>query len=438
MFVIKLTLFSHIYIKISKPKPMKNPLTTLTILLLATLFAGAQNEISFGYDGAGNRLSRSIVPLEKIVEWGQVNVSQESSSDWTIVDLDNTYQDAVVFMGPLSYNGGNPSTIRVKDVGTNAFKFQIDEWDYLDGAHTNEYISYMVIESGRHFIGDLEVRAGILNKVNHESEYVRFPRDFPSRDAVYFTQVSTYNGSDAVVTRTRARREGFEVWLQEEEGNNNLHVEEKVSYIAIERGTDIIDGKRIEVGKKRYALSEDWDKMNFNSDFRDTPLFLANMQSVNGSDPVGMRYKNLTENSVEVKAEEEQSADDEIHHANEDVGYLVLESAGKESKETSFSSDENENKKDSSQVRHEDEQFRERSIHVYPNPTNGKLAVEFAGYENTRDIHIQVYNMQGQLIQTINQPDMTNQIDISGHAAGTYLIRVITGEKTKEYKVIKK
>ena len=44
---------------------MKNPLTTLTILLLATLFAGAQNEISFSYDGAGNRVSRSIVPLEK-------------------------------------------------------------------------------------------------------------------------------------------------------------------------------------------------------------------------------------------------------------------------------------------------------------------------------------------------------------------------------------
>jgi len=44
---------------------MKNPLTTLTILLLVTLCAGAQNEIHFGYDDAGNRVSRSIVPLEK-------------------------------------------------------------------------------------------------------------------------------------------------------------------------------------------------------------------------------------------------------------------------------------------------------------------------------------------------------------------------------------
>ena len=49
----------------TKPKPMKNRFTTLTILLLATLLAGAQNEIRFGYDGAGNRVSRSIVPLEK-------------------------------------------------------------------------------------------------------------------------------------------------------------------------------------------------------------------------------------------------------------------------------------------------------------------------------------------------------------------------------------
>ncbi len=35
---------------------MKNPLTTLTILLLATLCAGAQNEIRFGYDRAGSFL----------------------------------------------------------------------------------------------------------------------------------------------------------------------------------------------------------------------------------------------------------------------------------------------------------------------------------------------------------------------------------------------
>jgi ABC-type sulfate transport system substrate-binding protein len=31
---------------------MKHILTTLTILLLATLWAGAQNEIRFGYDAA--------------------------------------------------------------------------------------------------------------------------------------------------------------------------------------------------------------------------------------------------------------------------------------------------------------------------------------------------------------------------------------------------
>jgi hypothetical protein len=36
---------------------MKHILTTLTILLLATLLAGGYNEIRFGYDAAGSYLS---------------------------------------------------------------------------------------------------------------------------------------------------------------------------------------------------------------------------------------------------------------------------------------------------------------------------------------------------------------------------------------------
>ena len=53
--------------------------------------------------------------------------------------------------------------------------------------------------------------------------------------------------------------------------------------------------------------------------------FLADLQSFNGDDPVDIRYRNLTQSGVEVRIEEEQSADEETSHL-EAIGYAVFES----------------------------------------------------------------------------------------------------------------
>ncbi len=37
------------------------------------------------------------------------------------ITLANTYTNPVVVMGVLSFNGGDPSTVRVKDVTSNSF-----------------------------------------------------------------------------------------------------------------------------------------------------------------------------------------------------------------------------------------------------------------------------------------------------------------------------
>lgn len=54
----------------------------------------------------------------------------------------------------LSYNGGDPSTVRVSNVQPNSFQVQIQEWDYLDGPHTTESLSWMVVEAGHHQMPD--------------------------------------------------------------------------------------------------------------------------------------------------------------------------------------------------------------------------------------------------------------------------------------------
>jgi hypothetical protein len=44
--------------------------------------------------------------------------------------------------------------IRVKDVTATSFKWQMQEWTYLDNVHTVETISYMVVEEGMNFLKD--------------------------------------------------------------------------------------------------------------------------------------------------------------------------------------------------------------------------------------------------------------------------------------------
>jgi len=120
---------------------MQKHFTLLIILTLALFSATAQiSEIRFSYDEAGNRISRSYKPLENIYEHGVIEMAQADAGDWTSVSLQNTYQNPVVLMGPISYNGGDPSTVRVSNVISTSFDFQVDEWDYKDGAHTTEQI----------------------------------------------------------------------------------------------------------------------------------------------------------------------------------------------------------------------------------------------------------------------------------------------------------
>ena len=38
------------------------------------------------------------------------------------------------------------ATVRVRNVGLDQFEMRVEEWDYLDGTHSDETVSYIVIE----------------------------------------------------------------------------------------------------------------------------------------------------------------------------------------------------------------------------------------------------------------------------------------------------
>lgn len=258
-------------------------------------------------------------------ELGTVVHEQATADEWHTVGFEQRYDDPVVVSGPISYEGWHPIHTRVRDVTAGSFELQFEEWMYLDGDHRPETAHYLALSPGSYDAGGLAVEVG-RTRANHEFSGFGFDRSFDRRPVV-LAQPQTYNGSDPIVPRLRdVSTDGGEVLVQEEEGEENggYHYEETVGYVAIEPGTGDVGGRAIEVGAA--DVHEEWRTIEFGGSY-ENPGFLAGIQTFTGPNPANVRYRNLTDSSVELFVEEEQSADDETLHRYERVGYAVFEDA---------------------------------------------------------------------------------------------------------------
>ncbi len=264
-----------------------------------------------------------IGPSKVIGEVGKLSIRQANRNRWHKMTFLSEFRNPVVIMQPMSYSSGDPAVIRIRNVTTLDFEFQIDEWDYLNGAHGTETVTYLVMESGL-WINGLVYEVGKV-KANHNFKKVNLKYPFPV-GAVILTQVQSRNDPAAVITRQQVATGGFRVKVQEEERADGTHSLEDIGYIVILPGEGPF-GKFQALSKKTTpVVSHNFRTINYSfaaPTFGDS-YFLAGMQTYAGKDTAGLRYKRLTNNGVQVRVEEEKSADTETNHPNESVGYLLL------------------------------------------------------------------------------------------------------------------
>ena len=282
----------------------------------------------------GEEESTNIVSVIGVIgEAGRVNVNQVNGSVWRQVLFQNFYDNPIVIMQPLSYNGGQPAHMRLRNVNSNGFEYQIEEWDYLDGKHGSEKADYFVIEAGRYLLQDgTIIEAG---KVTSNHEFKRKDYDIAfAENPVILTQVQTYNEGQAIVTRNRKpNTAGFEIKVQEEERNqlpqngNGTHEDEEVGYVAIQANRGINNGVLYEAFNT-FNVTHNWKIISFANNYGNQSLFFASLTTYVEADSAGLRYRNLTNLGVRVKVEEEKSFDAEARHAGESVSYFVLGSPG--------------------------------------------------------------------------------------------------------------
>ena len=256
------------------------------------------------------------------LEIGEVSVDH----NWKRVEFSEAFSDPVVVAKPLSYNGGDPAVLRIRNVDSTGFEIRIQEWEYLDGTHTTENVSYIVMERGNYILEDgAKVEAGTFDTdITSSFGWVDFSQTF-NQAPVVITAVSSYHEADTVTTRVRnISINGFEFRMQEQESNSQSHATETISYIAWEPSSGTVGDLTFEVEKTDDVIKHDWQTIVYNETFTNPPVFLADMQTTDGKDTANLRWQNKDFYGIDVKIAEEQSRDSETNHTTEVVGYMVF------------------------------------------------------------------------------------------------------------------
>lgn len=279
------------------------------------------------YGSMGFYTIEGVVPTPATLP-GAVGTTQVNHL-WKTISLPRNFQNPVVIVGAPSRLGGEPITVRIRNVQNNSFEMRIQEWDYLDGIHSFENVSYLVVEQGVTELADGTLIHAGKSTVNHRFSDVSFYSSNPfTSTPIVFSQTMTLVDPAAIVTRHDViSSTGFRLRVQEEEGADRIHGMETVGWIAVQPGTG---GTSVpyEFGVSANEVTHLDHVFEFQREFGVKPHFFAQMQTSNDLDTAFVRYRQLNERRATVYIEEERSFDTEIRHNPEVVAYWAIEGIG--------------------------------------------------------------------------------------------------------------
>lgn len=260
------------------------------------------------------------------IEVGEISVDHH----WQRVDFASAFNDPVVIAKSFSKHGGQAATVRISGVDQTGFWVSVQEWEYLDGAHVKETVSYVAIERGQYQLPNgAWIEADTMDVSAADGLYQQTLMAPFGATPVVIAAVASDNDDNAVTTRLRKiGPSSFEVALQEQEVSNHSHGSETISYIAWEPSTGQIEGLSFEVAEAADQVTHKGARIDFASQYKTPPAVLADMQTRNGGDTAVLRWSHKDAASMDVWVQEEQSRDRETSHIKESVGYILLSDTG--------------------------------------------------------------------------------------------------------------
>ena len=296
-------------------------IATFTATLLLTDNDGAQSSASTAITVEPDQTAPELN-----IELGEISIDH----NWVRVEFTTSFQNPIVIAGPPSSSDAEPCVVRFQNINPSGFEIKLQEWDYQDGIHQAETVSFLVMEAGHYTLEDgSNVEAGsFYGTVKFAA--TSFKGSF-SATPVLLTSVATFNEADAISGRLqKVTTSGFEYYFKEQEANINAHADETVHYIAWETGKGSLGSILYESKTTSDSVTHDWQNVPFETTFLDLPLLLAAIQTHDGGDSSNVRIEQLQETTVQIKIAEEQSKDDEVAHTTEIISYLAFGSADTE------------------------------------------------------------------------------------------------------------
>ena len=240
--------------------------------------------------------------------------------------------DNPVFAFSATSNGADDITIRLTgqtldtDGNTTSFTFIMEEWEYLDGPHgAIETINWLAIEEGVHTLPDgRTIEAGTTSDASTGKTTggtATFSGGYTDPPVV-LTSVMSINDTTTVDSDPSAiTAAGFNLTLQEEEGQDGVHGAETIGWIAIQAGGDATSGTASVSGN---TVTNAVSTLGLGATFTDSAV-QAETHTLDGPDTATVSIASQTNNTVGVFIDEEQSRDGETNHTTEVVGIIAFE-----------------------------------------------------------------------------------------------------------------
>lgn len=83
------------------------------------------------------------------------------------------------------------------------------------------------------------------------------------------------------------------------------------------------------------------------------------------------------------------------------------------------------------------ETIGEMTIKLYPNPTRGTVVIEIVNLQSPENTRLEVYEISGRMVYEQKPVSNRNVINFSQFDKGSYIVKLWTGQKKGEWKIIK-
>lgn len=131
------------------------------------------------------------------------------------------------------------------------------------------------------------------------------------------------NGTSPAIIRVRnVKGSGFEIRIQEWDYLDDSHATEQFSFLVMEKGAyTLADGTKIEAGK--FSGNANFQSITLQQKYLALPVVLTQVVTVNGSNAVTGRLRNVSQRAFEYKLQNQESA--KTSPTSETVNYIALE-----------------------------------------------------------------------------------------------------------------